>query len=446
MTIEDIAKLTGESTEDLAAWGALGLLDAEGPAMVQAERARLIRFAARRGIPPDEVARISASHGDMLSTFVDWGQVPERSSVLDLEEAAAQVGIDLDLLKAVQGAAGLGDQPAVYPEDIEVLRIVKMAVDYGVPTDVMLQMVRVFADTSYKAADAAVRLFHLHVHEQFRVQGLSGAELTAATQSIAGPLTELFEPAVLFFHRKALERANREDMILHLTEEATAPSAAPGEVVRTVVFADLSGFTPMTEAMGDAAAAAVVERFAQMVRDTSAASFGQVVKQMGDEFMLVFGDARSALRAGLALRQAAAVEPGFPALRIGAHTGSLLFREGDYLGANVNIAARVASSAASNQFLVTPAVVAGSGEGAAVSFTSIGLRRLKGVADEIELFGVEPAAPLRARPTDRVCGKELTTDAVDATVAWQGEQLSFCSISCLQRFLESPERYPSPIE
>jgi len=41
----------------------------------------------------------------------------------------------------------------------------------------------------------------------------------------------------------------------------------------------------------------------------------------------------------------AAAEARFPALRIGAHSGSVLYREGDYVGAGVNLAARVAATA-----------------------------------------------------------------------------------------------------
>ena len=442
MSLDEIARLTGESPEDLRAWQAMGLLDDKGPVMVEAERARLIGFAAKRGVPPEEVARISAQHGDMLATFVQWGAAPEPSTTHNLDEAAEVSGVDLALLQRILTAAGLGDQPVFYQDDIEVLGMMKMALDFGIPAEVMLQMVRVFADASYKMADAATRLFHLHVHDQFRVQGLAGAELMAATQSIAGPMSELFEPAVLYFHRKAWERANREDMLVHLVEESTTPSIVPGEVVRTVVFVDLSSFTPLTEAMGDSAAAEVVDRFSDLVREAAATCAGQVVKQIGDAFMLVFGEARSAVDCGMAMQRGAALQPRFPALRIGAHTGSLLFREGDYLGGSVNIAARVAAMAGRNQFVVTPPVMGAAGEIADAIFRSLGSRQLKGLTDEIELFEVESTAPRPDRLIDRVCGMELTADTVEGSVAWHGEHLSFCSASCLERFLGAPERYP----
>src|SRR5439155_24051576 len=128
--------------------------------------------------------------------------------------------------------------------------------------------------------------------------------------------------------------------------------------------------------MGDAIAARIVERFSDMVRDCAAACDGQVLKQIGDEFMLVFPTPPSAVSFGIAIRASAAAEPRFPALRIGAHTGSVLYREGDYVGANVNLAARVTSAAKRNQFLVTDAVMSAS-HTVDVEFRPVGAHSLK---------------------------------------------------------------------
>src|SRR5439155_7789271 len=140
-----------------------------------------------------------------------------------------------------------------------------------------------------------------------------------------------------------------EDMMLHLSEHATPLTDVPGEFMRSVLFVDLSSFTPMTEAMGDAAAARVVERFSELVRDASARCGGQVIKQIGDEFMVVFADGGAAVNCGLTVQDLVAAEPRFPAVRIGAHFGSVLYREGDYVGTTVNTAARVASAAERHQ-------------------------------------------------------------------------------------------------
>ena len=72
--------------------------------------------------------------------------------------------------------------------------------------------------------------------------------------------------------------------------------------------------------------------------------------------MLVFPDGRRAVACGLEIAKQAIAEPRFRALRIGADVGSMLYREGDYVGTSVNLAARVTSAAQRNQFLITHAV------------------------------------------------------------------------------------------
>src|SRR5207244_12736029 len=96
-------------------------------------------------------------------------------------DAGGRCGVAPELLDRVLAAAGMRDQTHASEEDLEALRMVATAVKFGLPTDVLLQLLRVFADSLDRVADAATRAFHLHVHEEFRSQGLHGAELMPAT-------------------------------------------------------------------------------------------------------------------------------------------------------------------------------------------------------------------------------------------------------------------------
>jgi class 3 adenylate cyclase len=300
---------------------------------------------------------------------------------------------------------------------------------------------RVFADASGRITDAASRLFHLYVHEALRAQGKSGPELLADTHAISEPLRGILEPAVVYFHRKAWERAVREDLLLHLAEAVSEAPAVPGQLVRAILFTDLSGFTPLTEAMGDTAASRVVDRFSELVRDAVARNHGQILKQIGDEFMVVFAAARSAVECALDVERAATAEPNFPALRSGVHVGPVLYREADYVGANVNLAARVAGQAQGHQLLGTDAVREEVGEIPDVTITFVGRRELKGMPAPVDLFSVELAEPQPQRFADPVCGMELDPDRAAAEVTWAGRRYWFCSPRCLPRFAEAPEKY-----
>ena len=122
--------------------------------------------------------------------------------------------------------------------------------------------------------------------------------------------------------------------------------------------------------------------------------------------------------------------------------GSLLYREGDYVGANVNLAARVTSAARRNQFAVTDAVRQAVDD-PECEFVALGPRNLKGVSEEVELFEVRKGTRV-ARVPDPVCGMELDEETADANLTWHGRRLLFCSEGCLRRFLEHPERYEVP--
>jgi adenylate cyclase len=151
---------------------------------------------------------------------------------------------------------------------------------------------------------------------------------------------------------------------------------------------DLSSYTPLTEAMGDGAAASLVGRFSDIVREVAAQRDGQIVKQIGDEFMIAFPTAMAAVAFGVDARRRTQEQSNFPGVSIGAHRGPILYREGDYCGATVNLAARVTSAAKRDQFLVTAAVREQIDD--SVDVAPVGVRSLKGISGAVELFEVEP--------------------------------------------------------
>jgi class 3 adenylate cyclase len=441
-SLEQLARWTGEPLAELRHWQRLGLLpdDSGTPLANRLERVRLIRFAAGRGYSPERLAGIAEAHGDMIGRFAEQIGAMVGEPVCTVDEAALQAGVDLEVFERLWAASGLGDERFATEVDLGAAKLMKTALDNALPPEVLTQMLRVFSDSTGKIADAGSRLFHLYVHEQMRAGGVGGEELLAATNVIAEPLLALVEPTVMYYHQKAWQQAFREDMMLHLAEEATAPSSVLGEFTRAILFADLSSFTPLTEVMGDAAAAQVVARFSEIVRAAAAQCSGQVIKQIGDEFMLVFAGGAAAVACGLEIARQAALQPRFPALRIGAHEGSVLYREGDYVGTSVNLAARVTSAAQRNQLLVTDAVRRQLGD-LEVDVVAQGARSLKGLGEGVELFEVRRPGSRAMKVVDPVCGMELHTDSIEATLTWHGEQVSFCAAACLERFVGDPVRY-----
>ena len=79
-------------------------------------------------------------------------------------------------------------------------------------------------------------------------------------------------------------------------------------------------------------------------------------------------------------------------------------------------------------------------------FEPAGSRRLKGIADELELFTARDAtASVTPKAVDPVCGMELAAEDVAARLSLEheGRELAFCSDECLRRYIAAPERYPA---
>jgi class 3 adenylate cyclase len=123
----------------------------------------------------------------------------------------------------------------------------------------------------------------------------------------------------------------------------------------TFVFADLVGYTSLTEQRGDEAAAAVAREFRRTMRALSRDHSAWQVKSMGDGVMIWAPDAGEAM----ALAAQAVEEVGTRAdllpVRVGVHTGPAVMRGCDWYGGAVNVAARLAAEAQPNEALVSAA-------------------------------------------------------------------------------------------
>jgi adenylate cyclase len=123
----------------------------------------------------------------------------------------------------------------------------------------------------------------------------------------------------------------------------------------TFVFADLAGYTALTEARGDLAAARVAREFRRAMCALSRAHGASQVKSMGDGVMIWAPDAAAAVAlAGRAVDEVG-TRPDLLPVRVGVHTGSAVMRGCDWYGSAVNLAARLAREAEPGQALVSAA-------------------------------------------------------------------------------------------
>lgn len=212
----------------------------------------------------------------------------------------------------------------------------------------------------------------------------------------------------------------------------------------TFLFADIAGFTALTEAHGDHTAADLADTFAADVREwLGRRGGGQVVKTIGDAVMVRCDTASSAVELGLRCTGESGATHGSPMVRVGMHSGPAVHRRGDFYGGVVNLAARIAAVAAGGQVLLSDAtrtLLAGDDR-----FTTqdLGLHPMRNLSDPVRLHAVRGIGTVAsAWPLDPVCRMALDPARAMVTLRSLGVERHFCSLRCAGRFADSPDDYP----
>jgi adenylate cyclase len=212
----------------------------------------------------------------------------------------------------------------------------------------------------------------------------------------------------------------------------------------TFVFADLAGFTALTEAHGDVHAAELAGDFCGLVRGLLAEHEGEEIKTIGDAVMLRCADAAAAVELGLRILEEVAARDEFPVVRVGMHTGTAVERGGDWFGTAVNLAARIAGVAGGNEVLLSEATVSVAGELPGVQVQTHGLHRLKNVPGQTTLYlAVREGAETADVSIDPVCRMAVAPDRAAGRLTHDGREYRFCSLECVRAFAARPEDYVS---
>jgi adenylate cyclase len=213
----------------------------------------------------------------------------------------------------------------------------------------------------------------------------------------------------------------------------------------TFLFADIAGFTALTEAHGDEEAVALVAEFSAAVEAELSKIRGEHVKTIGDALMLRVPNPGDAITLGLRIVHDVMTDHGTPGVRVGLHHGPAVERNGDYFGTSVNVAARVSAVASAGEVLVTGTTAALVPELEGVYYESRGRRTLRNLAEPIEVFaalrlGTSTEGGL---PVDPVCRMAVDPDRAAGRLLHEETAYFFCSLTCVARFASEPERFTS---
>jgi class 3 adenylate cyclase len=213
------------------------------------------------------------------------------------------------------------------------------------------------------------------------------------------------------------------------------------ETERTLLIADLSGYTALTETHGAVHASEVVLRFNRMA-EAGIEPGVAIIDRVGDQVLCAGADTHAVLRSALRLCATVEREPDFPGVQAAIHRGGIVERDGRLFGAPLNLTARLAAHARSGQILCTEPIANEAREHAGVEARFIGERHFRNVPLPIavyELLRVSQVA--QSSVVDPVCRMQIDPRGAAATLSHMGTEYHFCSVHCARLFGEAPERY-----
>jgi adenylate cyclase len=337
----------------------------------------------QRGHSLAEIKR-ATDEGRLVFGFLE-DLFPSDQSCVPIRDAARETGLDEPLVQRVVSGLGIsaGHSETVTEDELQLLRYVAAVLESGFPLVALLQLVRVYGQAMAQIADAEVRLFHLYVHEPLMRSGATGMETAEQMHALSREVLPLASPVLDQVHQSYLQHFVEQDVVGHMEADLEGTSIDLGRMRVAIAFADLAGYTQLTEEEGELTAIDAVERFVEAVEATLPDE-ARVIKTIGDEAMIVGADPAALTDWAVGFQR---LQTERPLPRIAIHYGVALYREGDYYGREVNIASRVAARSAGGEVLVTRPVVEYSDSPAPhLEFERIAEVQLKGFNEPTEIF------------------------------------------------------------
>ncbi|HEV3479923.1 MAG TPA: adenylate cyclase regulatory domain-containing protein [Gaiellaceae bacterium] len=416
LTEEEIARRAGTTPERVRELVELGVIggssDPHEPFRSgDVLRVQLVEELAAFGITPARVATALAEGALTLSYLDKLPAAPPRTEGTHAE-VCDELGVPFELLARIYAGFGLPrplpDDP-VREDDLEIISGLPILFEAGLGEEEVLRAARVWGEGPRRVAEHQVRSFHDLIEEPFRRQGLSDDQaLDAALSQVGVRLIPYCQQLVFWLYQRHFETYATEHRVGHIEAalDAAGLHRKPGARPEAVAFADLSGYTRLTDELGDAAAERIALRLAELMQEVATRNDGLVVKMLGDGVHVHFSDPARAIAASLEVVERA--EPlGLPPAHVGVNAGPMSYVDGDYYGFTVILAARIAAQAGPGQVLVGEAAAEEAPAG--VRFEEVEPVPLKGVARPVTIFRAvrdEFAAPVPSNCKENERGRD----------------------------------------
>ena len=390
ISLSEAARRSGVPSSTLKRWAEEKIVPVRRGrwTVAAAAQARVVARMRERGYSLEDL-KSAGKEGRLAFGFTEE-LFSGSEDAITVEQAAADTGLEPELIERILVILGTPTgQRTLSKEDLEAMRHCARVLAAGFPLVAFLQLVRVYAQSMRRIADAEVRLFHLYVHEPLIRDAVPELEMAEEMGELAADILPLAAPLTEYLHERYLGYFVEQDVVGHMEADSAMDTAEIelGHVNVTLCFIDLTGFTRYTEEEGDIEALDVIENFVAEVEATLPRE-ATIVKTIGDEVMVVSPDPASLTEWAVDFLSRF---PRRPQPRVGIHYGDAVYRDGDYFGSQVNLAHRIVNRALAGEVLVTDTVCAAVAGSDRLELEPIGEVSLKGFPTPTALFVIRSA-------------------------------------------------------
>ncbi len=373
----DVGKLVHEPVEDHGPHSPPAPIVSGAPcqkassAYIQAMRPELVDFLRAHGLSDDEIAEAGEGR-ELIDLTLSMAILPSRRAYT-LAEAAERAGADPEAATRLWRAMGFPDPE---PDDRVATDIDVMALQGALES--------VHNDEELEKSVEQTRIIAGAVSVVAEVWTDS---LTKAAEEMADAGVGADDVALRFRDSLELERLSflldylhRRQLIAALERRLYwSPDSALSDQVLTVGFADLTGYTSLTQQLTGPELDILVARFESLTRDVIAEYGGRVVKTIGDEVMFLCANPIAGADLALRLVEAHTEDDILPPVKVGLDCGPILLRDGDAFGPTVNRASRLVDLAKPATVVVPSAVRDVLDGEPGFRLRPLGVRRLKDI-------------------------------------------------------------------
>ncbi len=151
-----------------------------------------------------------------------------------------------------------------------------------------------------------------------------------------------------------------------------------------ILFADIAGYTALMQ-KDEQSASVLLRRFQKNIEELIPKNNGQIINFYGDGALCIFNNPLEAVRCAMELQNIFSENPIVP-VRLGLHSGTVVFENGKIYGDSVNLASRIESMGIPGAILFSKKIRDEIKNQPDIKITSLGSFAFKNVEEEMEVF------------------------------------------------------------